>query len=118
MTDAALLGGRRDHVDVAQPFQRALHGRQARRVDTVVVCQQDQHGWKVSLTRAAARLPSLAARTHYSGPPGLRQLAAGTALAACTEALYNQPFHTRLVGGSFRLRQSWRAYDNTGTERA
>ena len=31
------------------------------------------------------------------------------ALAGFTEALYNQPFDTRLVGGSFRLRQSWRA---------
>jgi hypothetical protein len=71
-----------------------------------------------SLARAAVRLPSLAARTHYSGPPSLGQLAAGTALAAFPRALYNHPFDTRLVGGSFRLRQSWRGIDNTGMQRA
>ena len=44
MADAALFGGRGDDVHLAQAFQLPLQGRQSRRVDSIVVGQQNQQG--------------------------------------------------------------------------
>jgi hypothetical protein len=43
MAHAALFRRRGHDVHVPQPFQLALHGRQARGVNPVVVRQQNQH---------------------------------------------------------------------------
>ena len=67
MADAALFGGRRDDVDLAQLFQLPLQGRQSRGVNPIVVGQQNQQGSAALSLRPDRCSARGSAAIHYEG---------------------------------------------------